>query len=543
MRRIPLAVWGYALLLALMTSLPYIAGAISTPDGWAYSGAAMVPDGAKVDYNSHMAKMWQGARGEFDYHLLFTHEDHAGLPTVQGFYVLLGAIAGSVSLNFPLVYHITRLVLTIIMVLAIWIFACRYLKEQGERWSALFFATIAFGWSWILFFVAPDLVTQPERAPIELWLLDAYNLLGALIMPHFIAAIILQIIAFLTFDSWLSRPQPKHILILTVVLLLDAIIQPYVVLMTFPIFGIMVAHAVFIRRTVIIKQAIWLIIPAIAHGGIVIFQYAMIANDPIWASFSAQNSTSSPPIFYYVLGYLSLLIPMLLGWRHIVRAVKNDSRWWLPIAWLVVVMLLLYAPFPTQRRYLLGVQTPLALLAGLGWYRVVLIRIVESWRPFANIPYFTASGLGLALVLFGNIFGAMNPTEDGGIFYTPDDLQAADWIIDHTDINDVILTTFDWDTSGSGGKVVALTGRRVFAGHWIETANFDFKRRQLEKFYNPETDDEWRQSFLAEIQADVIWYDADDHEFIQWNPADADYLEPVLQTDTIQLFTITDKEQ
>lgn len=542
MRRFPLSVWGYALLLAILTSLPYVVGAVSTPDGWAYSGAATLPDGAKVDYNSHMAKMWQGARGEFDYHLLFTHEDHAGLPTVQGFYVTLGAFAGLTSLDFVLTYHLARFMLTVLMVLAIWAFMSRYLETIGERWSGTFFATIVFGWSWILFFIAPDVVNLPERAPIELWLLDAYNLLGAFIMPHFAAAVILQIIAFLTFDNWLNQPQPKYILILTIILFLDAIIQPYVVLMTFPIFGAMTAYAIFIKRNIMIRQVIWLIIPALAHGGIVIFQYLMITNDPIWASFSAQNRTSSPPLHYYILGYLPLLIPIALGWRQLMTAIKNDNRWLLPIVWIAVVMLLLYAPFPTQRRYLLGVQTPLALLAGLGWYRVVLIRITESWRPFANIPYLSAGGLALVMILVGNTLGLVNPSEGSGVFYTQDELQASAWIQTNTATDSLILTTFDWDTSGNGGKVVALTGRRVYVGHWIETADFDNKRNQLAKFYNPETTDEWRESFLSRVGIDVIWYDESVGTFGDWQPSDADYLYMVFDTDSVQLFALSETE-
>ncbi len=539
MSRLPLPVWGYALLIALLTSLPYMIGVIQTPEGWQYSGAAVVPDGAKVDYYSHMAKMWQGARGEFDYQLLFTHEEHAGLPTVQAFYVVLGAIAGFMSLDFGLMYHLVRFVLTTFMVVSIWAFMSRYLATIGERWVGTFFATLVFGWSWILFFIAPEMTTQPEGAPIELWLLDAYNLLGALIMPHFAMAVILQIVAFLTFDSWLKQPNSQSIFILTLTLLLSAIVQPYVVLMMFPIFGIVTAYFVFVQKTISIRQSLWLMIPALAHGGIAVMQYLMISGDPIWAGFTAQNQTLSPPPIYYVLGYLPLLIPITLGFRHIQRQVSADQSWILPLVWIGIVILLLYAPFPTQRRYLLGVQTPLALLAGLGWYRLVLVRIAESWRPFANIPYITAGALAFVLVLFGNIAGLMNPTNASGVFYSSDELGARDWIISNIEVDDLILTTFDWDTSGNGGQVVGMTGRRVFVGHWIETANFDVKREQLMQFYDAETDDNWRQEFLAAIDAQLIWYDTSiAGSFGDWQPDTANYLEKVYDSDTVQLYVV-----
>ncbi len=143
----PRSVWLYALLLAFVTSLPYLTGNLSTPTGWAYSGAPAVPIGVQVDYNSHLAKMWQGSRGQWDYHLLFTHEEHRGIFPVQGFYVALGALASVTPFSLPAIYHIARFVLTLFMVLAIWAFASRFFDKPSERWTALLFGTIVGGWS------------------------------------------------------------------------------------------------------------------------------------------------------------------------------------------------------------------------------------------------------------------------------------------------------------------------------------------------------------------------------------------------------------
>src|SRR5262249_42488593 len=145
MKAFPRSVWLFAVFLAVITSLPYIVGVVSTPDGWQYSGAPSVPIGVAVDYNSHLAKMWQGSRGEWDYRLLFTHESHRGIFPVQGFYVALGALADVTPFSLPLVYHIARFALTLCMVLAIWTFVCRFFDKASERWLALLFAAIVGG--------------------------------------------------------------------------------------------------------------------------------------------------------------------------------------------------------------------------------------------------------------------------------------------------------------------------------------------------------------------------------------------------------------
>ena len=136
-------------------------GALRTPPDWEYTGAAALPTGTQVDYHSQMAKMWQGSRGEWAYHLLFTPEPHPGIFGLQGFYVLLGALSPIKSLaGFALTYHVARFLLTMTMALAIWRFACRFFERGRERWLCLLFATLVGGWSWWLLFIAPAMTAQ-----------------------------------------------------------------------------------------------------------------------------------------------------------------------------------------------------------------------------------------------------------------------------------------------------------------------------------------------------------------------------------------------
>jgi len=536
-RRFPLTVWLFALLVAALTSLPYALGALSAPDGWAYSGAAAVPAGAQVDYNSHMAKLWQGSRGDWAYQLLFTHEDHPGIVGVQGFYVALGAVGGILPLSHPLLYHLARFALTIGVVLAMWAWARRFFQRPGERWLALCFGIIVSGWSWLLYFIAPEMAA--DVAPIELWLMDAYNLAGAFYMPHFAAAIILQTAALLIFDAWVKQDGARsevQIAWLTLILAVDAIIQPYVVLMTFPLFGLLALYHIFISKQLTFQRALWLIIPAGAHGGVVIYQYLAISGDPIWASFSEQNQTHSPPPIYYLLGYLAFWIPLLFGWRSIRAALRDDHAWVIPLLWLLIVALLVYAPFPTQRRYLLGVQTPLAILAAVGWSRGILRALPGRVRPLLTLLYIGLASIAPLLLIYGNITALTQPRSNPDLFYSADEIAGYDWLMENSTPDDLILTTFNWAGRGSGGRLVAATGRRAFMGHWIETADFDTKIAQMTQFYNPTTDDAWRREFLDEIGAVYIWYDDYARAFGDWDITSADYLDAVFESDGVTIF-------
>lgn len=541
------SVWLYALILAFVTSLPYLVGSLSTPDGSQYSGAPAVPVGVQVDYNSHLAKMWQGSRGQWDYHLLFTHEPHRGIFPVQGFYVALGALANITPFSLPAVYHIARFVLTVCMVLAIWAFASRFFDKPSERWFALLFGTLVGGWSWLLLIFDPALTAN--TSPIEFWLTDAFNLFGALYMPHFAAAITLQIVVMLTYDRWVRASQVETnnrqlptLVILTLALAAESIIQPYVVLLFGPLLVILTAYHIFSAKRLSFRQALWLVIPLGVHGGLTLYQYAIISSDPIWAAFTSQNQTLSPLVTYYLLAYLPFLIPIIPGAR-VFMLDDADDRWWMPILWVALVAMLLYAPFPTQRRYLLGVQTPLAILAAYGWSRSILPRLKRPRRPLLTTVYIALASIALVGMIFANGAAISKPADNTAVYYQPDELQGYAWLArESPNPNDLILTTFDLSGKGSGGRLVAATGRRVFIGHWYETANFIAKIDQVKRFYDSATPDTWRREFLADIGVVYVWYDDYARAIGDWNPQSVDYLEAVFDSSTVTIYKVSPSE-
>ncbi len=503
MRTIPRLVWAYALLIMILTSLPYIVAAINTPEGYTYTGAVSQPAGVAVDYFSHLAKMEQGRRGDWDYHLLFTSEDHPGAPLVQGFYVALGWAS---AFDLPVTYHIMRAALTFGLIIMLWVFGMRFFPRSGDRWVFMLFGTLVTGVSWLLLIFDP--VQSAQVAPIEFWLIDAYHLSGALFMPHFSAAVILQLIAVLLFFN-------RQIIALTVALALLTIVQPYIILLTVPLFSLLLLRD-FVGKRITFAAVIPFVLPFAVQAGLTLYQFNAAQSDPVWQSFTAQNITSSPPPIYYLLGYLPFLIPiaLLIRPRQILAALMpvpqkpapdaptNSARVLLLfILWILIVAVLLYLPIPTQRRYLIGVQTPLAALATVGWV-TLMRRLPERTRPLLTIGYVGIAAAPLAFLIISNI--ASRPVD---LYLSPTESAGYTWIRRETTPDDVILTTFDWSGRGSGGKLAAFTGRRVFIGHWIETAHFSDKIVLIERFYDPAESETWRCEFLRDYGVDYVWYD------------------------------------
>lgn len=536
MKRFPLSLWLFALFIAALTSLPYMVGQFRTPDGWQFSGASAVPVGAQIDYNSHLAKMWQGYRGQFTYHLLFTHEPHPDLPVVQSFYLALGWLAHLLPLSLPLVYHLARFIFTVTLVLSLWLFSGRFFALPRERWLVVLFGTLASGWSWWLLFIDP--IMTRTVAPIEFWLADAFNLFGAFQMPHFAAAMTLHIVTLLTFDDWVRADEAVHrsFLWFTLGLACLAILQPYSVLLFIPLLTLLTVYHLFSSKLLTWRRVLWVGIPCALHLGLVAYQYLVLNSDPIWRSFTEQNITASPLVSYYLLGYLPFIIPIVLGARRFMLE-SADDHWWMPLLWVALVAMLLYAPFPTQRRYLLGVQTPLAVMAAYGWSRAVLPRLSRSWRVLATVAYLLLASIGLLAILLVNVATLANPVSSTA-FYQPDELQGFAWLRQNATPDAVVLTTFDTAGQGSGGRLVAALGQRVYLGHWIETADYQRKQSDIERFYQPTTTDSWRQQFLKETGITYIWYDESARALGNWQPFTAGYLQRVFESEHISILKV-----
>jgi hypothetical protein len=533
-RAAPWPVWAFGLLLAVLVTLPTVAGMARTPDGWVFTGAPAVPGGMQWDYNVQVARMWQGYEPTGSlFKLPVTHEDHRAIPLVQGFYVALGVIGRVLPVGIPALYHAARFALALGLAPALWVFSGRFFEDRAGRWLGVLFGTVVGGWSWILLALAPDMTANVS--PIEFWLTDAFNLLGALYLPHFTAAIILQIAAVLLADTWIVRGGAGRLLGLTLALAALSLIQPYIVPLMAALVGGMALLAL-IERRLTVRRALWLALPFGVHGGLSLYQFLAMRSDPIWRSFVEQNQTLSPAPIYYLTGYLPFLLPIALGALRSGRGAFG-RRFFIPALWVITVVVLLYLPLPTQRRYLMGVQTPLGMLAARGWICGVLTRLAPRRRPLVTTVYLMFGSIALLLMLVGNI-RASSPAETPALYLSPDERAALAWLDEHAGRDELVLTTSNGSYPGSGGMLASMAGRRVYVGHWIETADFGNKLDTLERFYDSNTSDAWRREFLDEIGARLIWYDADARALGAWNPADAPYLTPGFTSDDVTVFLV-----
>ena len=229
------------------SSAPYICGYLAQTGDMRFSGAVFdLPD-----YYSHLAKMQQGARGEWEYHLLFTPEDHTGA-YLQTFYVALGQLARVTGLALPLIYQLARLAGGVLALLAVWRFVSALTPSRPVRRLALWLVAFSSGLGWLMQFVAP---AGPEGvSAIDFWLIDAYMFFSILTFPHFTfaVAILLEGLA-----RWLRENLAWHAVALIAAMdFVLGLIHPYALLLALLIPALYAALGMWQRRRVA-WQIIW----------------------------------------------------------------------------------------------------------------------------------------------------------------------------------------------------------------------------------------------------------------------------------------------
>jgi hypothetical protein len=514
-----------AALMVAVSTVPYAAGAIAQTDDLRFGGAVL----DAVDYHSHLAKMWQGYRGQWRYRLLFTPEEHEGA-FLQTFYVALGHLARVLGLPVSLAYHVGRLIFGFAMLVSIYRFIARFVTSVRTRRVAFLLATIASGLGWLTEAVAP---TPPGGvSPMDFWLLDGFTYLALLTSPHFCAAIALLLCVFLL----LVRPAESLSLtrgILAVIASLAlGVIHPYAMLV-----ADLVPGSYWVLESVRTRRVAWrglLTVAAMGAAQLPLLLYYLSAfRQPVLAAWSAQNVTLSPPFHVYVLGYGVLLLLGALGLAVCVR--NRQRRCVFSLLWLGLVAVLTQVPWNLQRRFLEGVQVPMGLLAGIGVAEGLLGLCVRRVR--VHLCSFVAA-LVLALSAMSNLYltggvawaaAARAP----GLFYSADLLAAVDWLGDHSEWDETVFCAF-----GTGNLIPARIGHRVVLGHWMETVGYADKEYRVARFYGVQVGDEERRALLAEWGAAYVFYGPHERALGEFDPGAATWLRLAFRSGEVELYEV-----
>ena len=462
-------------LIMFCVIFPTIIASRSDAGGQVFGGFIFNP----IDGNSYLAKMQQGFRGDWQFHLTYSPVTGNGAPIFL-FYIALGHLARLTGVSLIWMFHLARIAAALCLLVVLWKFyRWIYRDDENAAWRCFLWAAIGSGLGWLVS-LASGYISG------DFWIAEAYPFLSMYANPHFPLGLALVLwICLLVFNQ--KRANLPLLLVLSLFL---AIIQPInIVVLAFPLFGDLLARL----KRVNFADLLHVAAAMLPGGAYLIYQYTSILGDPVLAEWNRQNVTLTPPAWDVALSFSPALLFAIPGavqaWRSGHRARQ------MLVFWLAAGLILIYIPFNLQRRFLVGMFVPLVGLAVPMLYSLAgrIRRSAWIWPAV-----FTVSILTNLLVVVSGLAAAAN--RDRILYLSREEVNGLRWLDQNTAQDAVVLSS-----DRLGMFIPAWSGRSVVYGHPFESINAKQNKLLVDDFLSGKMDETRQSKFLKDNGIDFYF--------------------------------------
>ncbi|MFN8377348.1 MAG: hypothetical protein U0452_01650 [Anaerolineae bacterium] len=462
---------GFLLVLFSLIPLFAAAGALAGSP-WQFMGFTH----NYLDGASYLSKMRIGFEGGWLLQFLHTPEVHDGA-LMMVLYPALGHLARITGLDLIVVFHLARVVATLIMYISIYTLGS--VLWAGVQARRLFFliAAIGFGFGWLL---APltGMVTFPDLSIPEI-----FPYYSSLMNPHFplaIAALALLIAQFILLMRPGAHAMPRWSWLGTVILSLAlALLYPQG-LAPFAAAVVFYLALVWWKERKLPNQAMVHVVALIAPAvPVAVYLGVEVRFSDVLTEWNRQNVTTAPPLWVLLAG---LGLPLLLGlpamWRAARRMDRDGDR--LMLIWLLCMLVFVFLPTNIQRRFAVGMMIPVAFFAVRairGFWMVKLGARGGRLLVATSLVIMTLSGLFITLAVPAPLL-AGDGSSRLGVVLPKDYTGILDWLATGATRADVVLAAEE-----VGAWIPGWTGARVVYGHPFETLDAAAKLAAVQAWY------------------------------------------------------------
>jgi hypothetical protein len=476
--------WFYlavGLTVLALVSLPFLFAFETSGEEYRFAGFLVNPK----DGNTYLAKMYQGWEGDWRFRLPFTSQPGEGAYLFM-FYIVLGHLARITRLPILTVFHLTRILSTVLLLWSLSLFYKAILPKPSAQRFAFAASALGSGMGWMLIF--NDSFTS------DFWVAEAYPFLSAFTNPHFPLGLSLVL--------WLLKPPYdmitdwKKIILSAITAFSLAVISPFGIGISLLILTLM-GLVYILHRKKLIPILIRLSIIGMVGLPILIY-YLWVANtDPMLSIWNAQNLTPSPPLWDIVLSLSPALILAVTALPKYFKTVmsRDQVSFSLPVIWAGIVVLAIYLPINLQRRFMMGLFVPVVGMAAVGLEALSS----NNSRAYNRLSFgFFLLAVPTNLVILLAAFGAIQ-NKDPQIYLTNEEASALHWLKENTESDSVILSSPEM-----GLYIPAYTGRRVIYGHPFETVNADLAEETVLNIYRGELTENQVKQTITRFQVDYV---------------------------------------
>lgn len=539
---------GFAALIMLVTSLPYLVGYSAQGDAYRFTGLVFgVEDG-----NSYIAKMLDGAYGAWLFRSPYSAFPQNGLFMYLP-YLLLGKLASPPGLHEQLValFHLFRLLGGFLAILASYDLLAHFIVTVRLRRLGLALICLGGGLGWLLVMLGQPGWTG--SLPLDFFSPETFGFLALYGLPHLAMAralLLWSIVLYLKLVGDLSDPlgaltksQLRIAMQLSIVWFLAGLFQPLTVILIGVVIGVHLAGAaawqgIRHRRGEKAAWGMWgrlvLLVAgaALLPGLLALYNAWLTLTDPYAMEWAAQNLIYSPNVIHYILAYGIILPYAWIGGRRLMRLHATGlfpPEGWLLVGWVLVLPLLAYAPFGLQRRLVDGVWVAWCTLAMASFDFQVSEDIKAGKRRKLLFVPLGLLFLSTLFLLVGGFMAAARPSTP--LFRPIDEIAVFQYLQSESKPGAVVLGSYD-----TSNPLPAWAPVRVLAGHGPESIHLAELLPQVKAFYSAPTPDSERLELLDRFDVRYIFWGPAERALGDWTPSQSDFLYLVFQSGDYWLF-------
>jgi hypothetical protein len=483
----------FSILVALLTLVPYvIANFLVEPTG-VFSGFLINPK----DGFSYLAKIRQGYEGQWLFHLPYTVKPGEGT-FIFVYFLFLGHLSRWLGIPAIYLYHLVRVLGSVLMFSTAFLLIARFVKNQFPRWWAFSIILLGGGLGW--------LALPFGLLASDLWIVESIPFLTAYANAHFPLAtgLFLILVLFMLSNNGSILIRMASIFLVSTLL---AAIQPFTMITLLIFLSLWLLWETWIesKNHESMENGIrkkWLAFLAIIIGASpwVIYDYWITLQHTEIAAWNAQNITPSPPMIDYLFGFGCVLAIAIFGLLR--GTFKNSRALRLLMVWVVAQAFLLYAPFGLQRRLSMGLYFPLVIMAVL-----TLNELIKNKRKlrFAFLLLLLLSIPSNLVVIGSGIAGVMKM--DPMVVLDRSELEAYQWLSSNADQGKIVLAG-----PRAGNRIPAFANLRVFYGHPFETTNAEQQKLFVEHAYTSGGLNDGKLEELMQLHVSYVFYGPEERE-------------------------------
>jgi hypothetical protein len=549
----------FALLISLLTSLPYIVGAFAGGETWAFTGFVFgVEDG-----NSYISNMLSGAAGNWLFRTSYTTQPQSGA-LIFLHYIFLGKLSVPAGEHWQLLllYHLFRIFSIFMVCLATYQFIAFFIPEISLRRWGLALGTLGGGLGWlILLFGWGELLGRLPLSdvpglnlPLAFYSPETFGFLALYGLPHVSLARALLIwglrhyLKLASQDSGEPFPWLKGALT-GIIWLLALLAQSLTGMVTgaaagFYLLGLVIWQGVlkllgrgtdWQRIWRVSKVTLWVGIFALP---LVIYYIYIFQRDSVLRLWNMQSPLPSPNPIFYLFAY-GLLIPFaIFGGVRLIR--RRPWVGFLPVSWVIALPILAYAPFNMQRRLVDGIWIALIVLALAGVSSAYITQDQDADNSLRRLRlwFYGLSAFGFVaafILVVGGVLASLNPSPP---LYRPvDQVRAFNELSQIADPGEVVLSS-----NATGNPLPAYAQLRVVIGIQTLTVAYQEVAAQVYSFYQEDSSDILRQELLEGWGVDYVYWGPDEKLLGGWDPNQAVYLESIITVGEHHIYRVTNLE-